>query len=163
MNMLTIVLGNLLRPHRTRAPADLPPVPDGFRGALAHDPARCTACGACAVVCAPKAIRFEPDPPRSVTWLFYLGRCSFCGLCEQNCPTQAITLEAAVPRAIPDAVGGPPALASVVRFTPCPRCGAPHMPLPAAESALCPECRQWAAAAGLRRGFLTDREAKHGP
>jgi hydrogenase-4 component H len=163
MNMLTILLGNLRHASRTRAPTDPPPVPPAFRGALAHDPARCTACGICAVVCAPNAIRFEPDPSRSVTWLFYLGRCSFCGLCMQNCPTQAITMEAASARAIPGGAGGGPALASAVRFTPCPRCGRPHIPLPDAESALCPECRQQAAASGLRRAFLTDREATHGP
>jgi hydrogenase-4 component H len=160
--MLTIVLRNLFRPPRTRAPTDQPEIPATFRGALTHDAARCTACGTCAYVCAPKAIRFEEDPGKSITWQFTIGRCSFCGLCQQNCPTQAIGTAAAVPATMLNAAGDGMRLESIVRFQPCPRCGKPHIPLPDADTQFCPECRQWATSAGLRRAFLAGEDASHG-
>ncbi|HYH38543.1 MAG TPA: 4Fe-4S dicluster domain-containing protein [Azospirillum sp.] len=160
MGMLKTVLSNLFHPPRTRDPGDLPPVPATYRGALAHDAGRCTACGTCAYVCAPKAISFAQDPGVSVSWRFFIGRCSFCGLCERNCPTGAIRLEAAVPSATDSAAGDGLRLESVIRLQPCTRCGAAHVPLPDAlmdaayvDRGYCPECRRWAASARLRDAF----------
>ncbi|HYH21864.1 MAG TPA: 4Fe-4S dicluster domain-containing protein [Azospirillum sp.] len=159
MGMLKTILGNLLRPPRTRAPADLPAVPPTYRGALAHDATRCTACGTCAFVCAPKAITFMQVPGQSVSWRFFIGGCSFCGLCEQNCPTRAIRLLPAVPDAMNDATGDGLRLESVIRLQPCTRCGTPHIPLPEAamdaswadpDKGYCPDCRRRATSARLR-------------
>ncbi len=156
--MLTTVLRNMLRPARTRAPADMPAAPATFRGALTHDASLCTACGACAFVCAPKAITFAEDPGKSVSWLFYLSRCSFCGLCLQNCPTQAIGNTATVPATMNNATGDGLRLESVIALKPCARCGRAYIPFPAAElePGYCPDCRQWATSDRLRRAFLAD-------
>ncbi|BAI75138.1 4Fe-4S ferredoxin, iron-sulfur binding (plasmid) [Azospirillum sp. B510] len=174
MAMLKTILGNLLRPSRTRAPADMPDVPPAYRGALAHEAARCTACGTCAYVCAPKAISFTQDPGLSVSWRFFIGQCSFCGLCAQNCPTQAIRLEAGVPAGMNSAAGDGFRLESVIPLRACTRCGAAHVPLPAstmdalwgsdeAERGYCPECRRWAAGARLRVAFVpaAGEEVRH--
>lgn len=162
MGMLGIVLRNLFQPARSRAPADLPPVPPAFRGVLTHDAGRCTGCGVCAYVCAPKAIGFREDPGRSITWLFHIGHCSFCGLCQQNCPTGAIGSAAAVPANMLNSVGDGLRLESVVPFIPCPRCGKPHIPLPGAPTGDCPECRQRAMGEGMRRAFLGEQDTRHG-
>ena len=175
MAMLKTILGNLLRPSRTRAPADMPVVPPTYRGALTHDAGRCTACGTCAFVCAPKAIHFTQDPGVSVSWHFFIGQCSFCGLCEQNCPTRAIHLRADVPGSMNSASGDGLRLESVIRLQPCTRCGAAHVPLPAAtmdalwaagadeaERGYCPDCRRWAASARLRTAFIPDGAVAEG-
>ncbi len=172
MAMLKTILGNLLRPSRTREPADMPEVPPVYRGALAHDAARCTACGTCAFVCAPKAITFTQDPGVSVSWHFFIGQCSFCGLCAQNCPMQAISLQADAPVATNSAAGDGLRLESVIRLQPCTRCGAAHVPLPdatidalwgveEAERGFCPECRRRAASEKLRAAFVLAEEAHH--
>lgn len=172
MAMLKTILGNLLRPSRTRAPADMPGVPAVYRGALAHDAARCTACGTCAFVCAPKAISFTQDPGVSVSWHFFIGQCSFCGLCAQNCPMQAISLHADTPAATNSADGDGLRLESLIRLQPCTRCGAAHVPLPdatmealwgveEAERGYCPECRRRAASEKLRAAFVPEEEAHH--
>jgi hydrogenase-4 component H len=158
--MLTTVLRNMLRPARTRALADMPAAPVTFRGALTHDASLCTACGTCAFVCAPKAITFEEDPGKSVSWLFYIGRCSFCGLCQQNCPTHAIGNTATVPVTMNSNTGDGLRLESIIPLKPCTRCGRPHIPFPTGaagpEKDYCPDCRQWATSEGLRRAFLAD-------
>ncbi len=156
--MLTTVLRNMLRPARTRAPADMPAAPATFRGALTHDAGLCTACGTCAFVCAPKAITFEEDSGKSVSWLFYIGRCSFCGLCLQNCPTHVFGNTATVPATMNSGTGDGLRLASVIALKPCARCGRAFIPFPAAEleTGYCPDCRQWATSDRLRRAFLAD-------
>ena len=160
MGMLTTVLRNMLRPARTRAPADMPVAPATFRGALTHDASLCTACGTCAWVCAPKAITFAEDPGKSVSWLFYIGRCSFCGLCQQNCPTHAIGNTEMVPATMNDGAGDGLRLESIITLKSCPRCGRAHIPYPASaagpEQNYCPDCRRWAASEGLRRAFQAD-------
>ncbi len=160
MGMLTTVLRNMLRPARTRAPADMPAAPATFRGALTHDASLCTACGTCAFVCAPKAITFAEVPGKSVSWLYYIGQCSFCGLCRQNCPTQAIGNAATVPLTMNSNTGDGLRLESIIALKPCTRCGRAHIPYPAAaagpEKDYCPDCRQWAASERLRRAFLAD-------
>jgi hydrogenase-4 component H len=172
MAMLKTILGNLLRPSRTRDPADMPEVPPVYRGALAHDAGRCTACGTCAFVCAPKAITFTQDPGVSVSWHFFIGQCSFCGLCAQNCPTRAISLQADAPGATNSAAGDGLRLESVIWLRPCTRCGAAHVPLPdatiaalwgveEAERGYCPECRRRAASEKLRAAFVPAEEAHH--
>jgi hydrogenase-4 component H len=172
--MFSLVFGNLFRPGRTRDPGDMPAVPATFRGALSHDAARCTGCGTCAYVCAPKAISFEEDPGKSLTWNFYIGRCSFCGLCQQNCPTQAIGFATSVPVTTESTDSDGLRLHSTIPFHHCPRCGKAHIPLPPAamaslkaadtagfdetEKQYCPECRQWAVGARLRRSFLGEED-----
>jgi hydrogenase-4 component H len=168
--MLKTVLSNLVRPARTLAPADLPPIPQPYRGTLRHQAVLCTGCGTCAHVCSPKAIRLEATTTR-IIWRFDAGRCSFCGLCQQFCPTTAVRFDQQAP-----VVGGETAahrLESVIAFVPCPRCGKTHIPLPeetsatlpgvtAAEARLCPDCRRLAASERIRDGFKpVTRTAAH--
>jgi hydrogenase-4 component H len=167
MTMLKTVLGNFMRPARTRKPDDMPSVPPAFRGIIEHDAARCTGCGTCAYVCSPKAITLEERGETAVAWRFFAGQCSFCGLCAAYCPTQAIATVSRVP-----GVAGNPAdhrWESLMPLEPCPRCGTPHIPLPEATLAeiplsdkkLCAECRRQAASRRIRDAFLGTEDKTH--
>lgn len=169
MSMLKTVLSNLCRPSRTRAPADMPPVPPAFRGALAHRSEVCTGCGTCAYVCSPKAIKLDEQAGVSISWNFFAGQCSFCGLCEKYCPTKAITFGSVMP----DVTGDSSVhhLKSVIGYQACPRCGQHHVPMPgetaqtlpggsAADAALCPDCRRQASSQRIRDGFIGKEHRK---
>lgn len=178
MSMIRSLLGNLLAPVRTQAAAALPPAPAHYRGALTHEAALCTACGTCAYVCAPKAIRFVEHAGRTVSWTFYMGQCSFCGLCQQNCPTGAIGIRAALPVTSLAAQGDGLRLDSRIAQVRCSGCGQLHIPLPAAlqaelladclggvsdaERDCCPECRRRASSERLRRAFQAPPAAAPG-
>lgn len=171
MGILETLWRNLASPVRTQPPSGLPATPQRFRGALTHDATRCTACGTCAYVCAPKAIRFEEHTDQSVSWTFFIGQCSFCGLCEQNCPTSAIGNTAELPVTALGAENGGLRLESRIARVPCTRCGKLHAPLPVdmqtklghgsatdappAEQGYCPECRGHAFSQRLRDAFLS--------
>lgn len=169
MGILEILLRNLAAPARTLSPLALPPAPNTYRGALTHDASRCTACGTCAFVCAPKAITFEEHADQSVSWKFFIGQCSFCGLCAQNCPTAAIGNAGQIPATALTVNGGGLRLESRIERVACTRCGAPHVPLPAdayakllagnlsgvseSERGYCPECRRRVSGERLREAF----------
>lgn len=169
MGIFHTLLRNLVNPARTQPPQGLPPPPRRYRGALTHDAARCTACGTCAWVCAPKAIRFREHGDGTVSWQFYIGQCAFCGLCEQSCPTRAIGNTAALPATALNADGDGLRLESRIARVPCTRCGQLHMPLPAelqrrllagspgpaaeAELGYCPDCRGYASRLRLRQAY----------
>jgi hydrogenase-4 component H len=170
MGMLATVVGNLLRPARSRAPTDLPAVPAPYRGLIRHDVARCTGCGACAHVCAPSAISLSDEPGVAITWRFDAGRCSFCGLCGQHCPTGAIA----------DSDGVAPGLfaperhvvADRVPYVACGGCGAAHVPMPRVvlaergetdiDPAHCPDCRRRAFSDRMRRAALALARGQRG-
>lgn len=172
MGMIKTLLRNLASSARTQAPTDLPAAPSTYRGALTHDARRCTACGTCAYVCAPKAIRFEEHADQSVSWKFFIGRCAFCGLCGQNCPTSAIGNTGRLPASALSNEGGEPLLESRIVRVPCTRCARLHVPLPAdmqakllagnlsgiaeAERGYCPGCRRRASSERLRAAFRPD-------
>ncbi len=167
MGILSVVWRNLTRRVRTRQPDDMVPRPERFRGVIEHETSLCTGCGACAYVCAPRAITCEEKGDSAVTWKFFAGQCSFCGLCVQYCPTHAITNRGKLPP-----VTGDQSLLRVaheVPYRPCARCGRPVMPLPnavlqqiygrvaenaEAEQRLCDACRRKAAGRHLRDALM---------
>ncbi len=70
--------------------------PEGMRGKISHDSAKCTACGACVRSCPSGAIdlAFEGEKARIA---FNLWKCSFCGTCQDVCPDDAVRLTSAAP------------------------------------------------------------------
>jgi ferredoxin len=103
--------------------ADQPrlPMPEGTPfGVVAVDPAACTLCMACAVVCPSGALSAGRDTPRLT---FIESRCHQCGLCRDACPENAMRLS---PRILcdPSAVDSPAVLREAEPFR-CVVCGAP--------------------------------------
>jgi NADH-quinone oxidoreductase subunit I len=89
------------------------PRPRGAHGAIALDPAACTACDLCVVECPAWCIELTshtqtkadgPGRPRKVKVLddfaIDFGLCIYCGICVQVCPFDAL---AWVPVAVPAA------------------------------------------------------------
>ncbi len=79
----------------TRYPKVREPMPPGFRGQLTLNAALCrnaANCGACVVVCLPRALtlnRAEDGRPSCLR--LNLGACITCGLCVDACPSKALT------------------------------------------------------------------------
>ncbi len=163
MGILRILSRNAREGSRTRAPCDIVPCPDGFRGMLRHDRERGIGCGTCVHVCAPGAIVVARQDG-SALWEFAPGRCTFCGRCADWCPTAALALDATSPAPMPDLPQQ--RVSHEVPSRPCEQCGRPVIPLPVAimialhgaeppeailaQQRLCPRCRRKAAAAGLK-------------
>ncbi len=56
---------------------------------------RCTGCGRCVAVCAPRVLSLETRPDwRKSAVLHGAGDCTGCSLCDVRCPFQAITMRA---------------------------------------------------------------------
>jgi hydrogenase-4 component H len=119
MGIFNILFRNTGRASRTLVPGSQP-VPQGYRGALLHDPALCTACGACAYVCASSAVTLERCHEGAL-WHYQPGRCSFCSRCANACLTGAL-------RMLPS---GQRVIQHTVAYQACPRCGGPTLPIPA--------------------------------
>jgi Ni,Fe-hydrogenase III small subunit/NAD-dependent dihydropyrimidine dehydrogenase PreA subunit len=85
--MLQISLARLKQGHRTISyPAQVPALPDRFRGLPVLDASRCpVGCRDCAEACPTNAVTIEADGPR-----LDLGRCLFCTDCQDACPEGAI-------------------------------------------------------------------------
>jgi Ni,Fe-hydrogenase III small subunit/NAD-dependent dihydropyrimidine dehydrogenase PreA subunit len=85
--MLQVSLARLKQGHRTsRYPAQVPALPDRFRGLPVVDTARCPdGCRACAQACPTDAITVDERGFR-----LDLGRCLFCTECVEACPEGAI-------------------------------------------------------------------------
>ncbi len=163
MGILQIVTRNFEQGSRTRWPTDEVVFPEGFRGALAHNPELCTACETCAYVCSPRAIRFEKQPD-SVLWEYFAGQCTFCGRCVEYCPCTALSFQEERPHITDD----PAQLHTAHRifYQHCARCDRPIIPLPeqvlarlyghapaanlVAEQKLCEDCRRKDAASCLK-------------
>lgn len=173
MSMLRTVLGNLFAGSRTLAPDDHPPAPARLRGFLAHEVSLCTGCGTCAHVCAPAAIAVTRESDRALAWTWTSGSCSFCGLCELWCPTHAIALTEEIADAA--LAGHQVVLRDEIDLVGCPRCGRPHVPLPAsmqadmlrgslegtafAEKDLCEDCRRRMTSTRVRDAFMGPKAA----
>lgn len=174
MAILKIVLRNFAHRSRTRRPADMPPFPTDFRGALSHDAELCTGCEVCSYVCSPGAIKLEGQDEKSTVWKYFEGQCSFCGQCALYCPAKAIRLEAKEPAVTQD-----PSQQHVehkVNYKTCPRCGKPVRPLvekvlnriyhgelpenAIKEQLLCPDCRRKATVEKIRDSYLGKNEAE---
>jgi Ni,Fe-hydrogenase III small subunit/Pyruvate/2-oxoacid:ferredoxin oxidoreductase delta subunit len=85
--MLDVLLTRLKQGHRTLAyPAQVPPLPDRFRGLPVLDSSKCPEdCRDCAEACPTSAIAIGPGGVR-----LDLGRCLFCTDCADVCPQEAI-------------------------------------------------------------------------
>ena len=93
-----LVTGSATQPY----PFQPEPAPDGFRGQVTLDTARCTGDAACMRVCPSDAIVVERTADGWV-WNLTDARCVFCGLCEEACPTDAIALTNEFELAVRDA------------------------------------------------------------
>lgn len=98
--------------------------PEGLRARMAHDPEKCTACGACANMCPSGAIDITGEE-NEFRIVFNLWKCSFCGTCQQVCPEEAVKLTADY-----NLQGGekaPLIVSGTMAREPCIVCGKPHL------------------------------------
>lgn len=86
--MLRVSLARLKQGHRTISyPAQVPPLPDRFRGLPVVDLSKCPeGCRHCAEACPTEAITIDDGGFR-----IDLGRCLFCTDCVEACPPSAIS------------------------------------------------------------------------
>ena len=153
--ILRVIARNLKEgPVTIRLPGSVP-VPEGFRGRVKIDPARCLACGTCAYVCVTNAIT-GTNGPAAFEWAYDPGRCTFCARCLERCPGRALTMECA-PAPI-YRKRGDLRVSFDIALPECPECGAPNRPVTSdlielafgktinndtrAVMSLCPRCRQ---------------------
>jgi hydrogenase-4 component H len=165
MDIWSQITKNIFQREHTRRPEADVPYPDGFRGELLHDAARCTACGTCAYVCSPSAIVIEKNHPEYAGWQYQLLQCTFCGRCMEYCPTGALSFDSRLPRPLLEM----PKIEHQVPYTPCEHCGEPIMPLPRQLleetygsalrpeieqlNRLCERCRKKVHGTMIKRGF----------
>src|SRR5260370_13872630 len=85
--MVEVLRGRLKQGHRTLAyPAEVPTLPDRFRGLPVVDAAKCPeGCRDCAEACPTNAITIDGPAVK-----LDLGRCLFCTDCTQACLEGAI-------------------------------------------------------------------------
>ena len=166
MNIVSLVLRNVTRGPQSHRFPDRPVPAPGYRGPIVVDPALCMTCGICETVCVSAAIEVRPgEQPgaASGTWSYDLGRCCFCGACIRHCPTSALHNEP--DRGLPYRPGDR-TLTSQITYPPCTACGRPTLPhTPAVinkalshtadvlteRAGLCPDCRQRATVAAMKK------------
>lgn len=106
--------------------------------AVAFDPGRCDACGACARLCPTQAIEFaQTDPAAGGVIAFDMSRCVGCAVCVDVCDPRALAL--AAPLRI-----GSTRKAWALTSVKCPGCGKPYRVLKGALAFAigpCPSCR----------------------
>jgi formate hydrogenlyase subunit 6/NADH:ubiquinone oxidoreductase subunit I len=101
MSVLSEMIKNLFsKPTTTCYPFEKVPIPEGFRGRLVLEDAKCIGCSRCAAVCAAKCIEMVPDQTpievkgktitRKKKPVIKVFKCIRCGLCEEYCTSKAI-------------------------------------------------------------------------
>ena len=76
-------------PYTSKFPAEMPEIPDGFRGAPEYHEVDCVGCGSCAEVCPARAISMTDDPEKKLRrFVLRYDLCIFCGTCERSCITE---------------------------------------------------------------------------
>ena len=89
--LLKGVIQNLLRqPATRRYPFEVRALPDGTRGHLQNDIARCIFCGMCQRRCPAAALGVTRTPVK--TWTFDPYRCIVCSYCVEVCPVQCLSM-----------------------------------------------------------------------
>jgi len=63
------------------------PVPEGFRGVILYEKAKCIGCRMCIRVCPANAISFIPEEKKV---LIHTDRCTFCAQCNDVCPVNCL-------------------------------------------------------------------------
>lgn len=75
---------------------EAPKAPEGYRGRLHYDGAKCLNCGLCLRVCAPQCMERTVEKlengDQKVTFTFDMTSCTFCGMCADFCTSHAITM-----------------------------------------------------------------------
>ncbi|MBW2965126.1 4Fe-4S binding protein [Candidatus Woesearchaeota archaeon] len=63
-------------------------VPEGFRGKIKYDRAKCIGCRMCVTVCPANAMEFLPNDKKIK---HHVLRCTMCAICVEACPVQALS------------------------------------------------------------------------
>ncbi len=165
MGFLKVLLNNLMKGPATEAfPFGPPPAAPHYRGRVAFDPASCTGCGMCELVCPGGAIRIDRDAAGLQLTIWH-NTCVFCGLCAHYCLSKAIRQTDDWHLAHPQAEKFHLVERGRVSMIPCVGCGKPILPLSDEVMRLafkgrtteierlrrlCPDCRRIASIREMR-------------
>jgi formate hydrogenlyase subunit 6/NADH:ubiquinone oxidoreductase subunit I len=89
--MLREVLGSIFKKPATNLyPAQKMDMPEGFRGKIKFDPAKCIGCKMCMRDCPTNAITINKVGEGKFEAVFDLSRCIYCAQCVDSCPKKAL-------------------------------------------------------------------------
>lgn len=78
------------KPATLNYPAVKVEMPEGFRGKLSFDPAKCICCKLCMRDCPADAIKITKVGTDEVTCEIDLSKCIYCAQCVDSCPKGAL-------------------------------------------------------------------------